>query len=203
VNQIRSWPCNYASPCDADCALGVRTSGATRSAGGALSSWHLAPGHALHMRLRVLKWTLPAVVGLKPAMRTAVGEAAGAHDQCCANAVGNAVLASQANAPDAGAQSPADAAGSSSAAAAGRVGSTGAAGSASGAASGSGYSSSGMFAGNSSNSGSTGAGGNGSSVSNAPSSSMPWTYDYMLFILPRQYTGWSYTEVRPCSNPQP
>lgn len=151
----------------------------------------------MHMRPRVLKWTLPAVVGLKPAMRTALGEAAGAHDQCSANAVGNAVLASQANAPDAGLQSPADAAGSNSAAAAGRNRSTGAAGSASGAATGSGYGSSGMFAGNSSNSSSTGAGGHGS---NAPSSSMPWTYDYMLFILPRQYTGWSYTEVQRISD---
>jgi hypothetical protein len=123
-------------------------------------------------------------------MRTDLGEAAGAHDQCSANAVGTAVLASQANAPDAGAQSPADAAGSNSVAAAG---------SASGAATGSGYGSSGMFAGNSSSSSSTGAGSNGSSASSAPSSSMPWTYDYMLFILPRQYNGWSYTEV--CAPP--
>lgn len=42
---------------------------------------------------------------------------------------------------------------------------------------------------------SNGSAGNGFGGGAPPPGALPWTYDYMLFILPRQYTGWSYTEV--------
>jgi hypothetical protein len=177
------------------CALGV---GSYLSVSQACLSAAVAPDSAMHIVLLPERRQL-LIAGLKPAMRTALGEAAGAHDQCSANAVGNAVVASRANGSDTGEQNPADIVDSSSAASLDRTSGTGATGSVADAATGSGYGSSGMFAGNSSNSGSTGAGGNGISASGgggAPPSAMPWTYDYMLFILPRQYTGWSYTEVR-------
>jgi len=35
----------------------------------------------------------------------------------------------------------------------------------------------------------------GAGAAGSMPAAMPWTYDYMLFILPRQYTGWSFTEV--------
>lgn len=53
--------------------------------------------------------------------------------------------------------------------------------------------------GNASGSGNgSGGGANGAKAqpgAGSMSAAMPWTYDYMLFILPRQYTGWSFTEV--------
>jgi hypothetical protein len=123
-------------------------------------------------------------------VRTAGDEAAGAHDQCSANAVSNAVAASQAGAVDAGPQQPGTTADSSSAAGPGTPGTSSATSSAPAPGNGSGN---GSGASTGAANSSSGNGSNG-----ATPSAMPWTYGYMLFILPRQYTGWSYTEVGRC-----